>query len=238
MGRDLEIRLGRQQVSVALAPRTVVLCDNVEQAQRLADALRAAGATLVDGSEASRGRVADLLPKRTDLNSVERIRTALRLDQDILDWRLRDSSALQRMLAQTLAALAAGADLLAFEFTGFAASPFDTAHACAFMRRVASEFAVTVVAVVADAALISSAGAHLIVYAGEVVIETGDVATVLANPQSDALRQRLEATPIASPVAMQMRRVQRVAVQPVNYAHTTIIQLPNQDSIALAGGDE
>jgi hypothetical protein len=24
----------------------------------------------------------------------------------------------------------------------------------------------------------------------------------------------------------------------VNYAHTTIIQLPTQDSIALAGGDE
>ena len=236
--RELTVRLGKQQIALSLAPRSVLLCDNVEQAQRMAVAMRAAGATLIDGSDGTRGRVAEQLPKRIDEAAVQRIRLALRLDEDILNWRPRDSSPLQRMLSETLVALAGGADLLVFDVSPFASSPFDTAHVCAFMRRVATEFMVTVAAVVSDAALIASAGAHLIVCTDEGVVEAGDVGSVLADPRTEALRQRLEATPIASPVAMQMRRVQRVTVQPVNYAHTTIIQLPTQDSIALAGGDE
>lgn len=238
MMHELSVRIGKQQMAMSLAPRSVILCDNTEQAQRMAAALRAAGATLIDGSDGSRGRVGEQLPKRIDASSVQRIRVALRLDEDILDWRPRDSSALQCMLSETLVALAGGADLLVFDLSPFAASPFDTAHACAFMRRVATEFMVTVAAVVSDAALIASAGAHLIVCTDDGIVEAGDVGSVLASPRTDVLRQRLEATPIASPVAMQMRRVQRASVQPVNYAHTTIIQLPTQDSIALAGGDE
>ena len=236
--RELTCKLGKQALNLALEQRTVILCDNEEEAQRMAAALQSAGGTLIDGSEVARGTVAEQLPRRTDSERVSRIRSALRLDEDVLSWRLRDSGPLQRMVAMTLLALVREQDLLVFEFSELAGSPFDIAHACAHMRRVALEFPVTLVAVIADPALISSAGAHLLVIAQGQLVEAGAVGSTLAHPQSDALLQRLEATPIPSPMAMQMRRVQRVTTTPINYAHTTIIQLPTQESIALAGGDE
>lgn len=237
MTREVTIRWNRQSVALPLALRSVLLCDGVEQARQAAAAMQAAGAIVIPGADGTRGRVAEQLPKRSDQAAVERVREALRLDADVLEWRPRDSSLLQRTLAETLVALVSAADLLVFDLTRFEGSPFDVAHACAFLRRVSAQFDVTLVAVIADAALVSSAGSHLVVLDESGIAEAGEVAQVLADPQSDALRQRLEATPIPSPVAMQMRRVQRVTTRPVNYAHTTIIELPTLESIALAGGD-
>lgn len=237
MTRELTIRWSRQTLALPLALRTVLLCDDVEHARQAVAATQAAGATVIPGADGIRGRVSEQLPKRSDPAAVERVREALRLEPDVLDWRPRDSSLLQRTLAETMVALVSAADLLVFDLTRFEGSPFDVAHACAFLRRVSAQFDVTLVAVIADAALVTSAGSHLVVLDQSGIAEAGDVAQVLADPQSDALRQRLAATPIPSPVAMQMRRVQRVATRPVNYAHTTIVELPTSESIALAGGD-
>ncbi|MHB0927949.1 MAG: hypothetical protein ACYC3W_03375 [Candidatus Nanopelagicales bacterium] len=236
--REVACKLGKHMLHLQLEPRTVILCDNEEEAQRTAAALQAAGGTLIDGREVARGTVAEQLPKRTGEDLVTRIRGALRLHEDVLSWRPRDSGPLPRMVASTLLALVREEDLLIFDFSALSGSPFDVAHACAHMRRVAMEFPVTVIGVIADPALISSAGAHLVVISQGQLVEAGSVTSTLADPRSEALLHRLEATPIPSPLAMQMRRVQRVATAAVNYAHTTIIQLPTQESIALAGGDE
>lgn len=237
MIREVTVKLGKTRSVLQVERRTVVLCDTAAAATRMAKAFAEEG-VLIDGADAPRGTVRDQLPKRFDANRAIDICAALRRDESVLDWRPRESGALQRMVAATVVALAHDAQLLVFDLAGLAGSPFDVAHACAHMRRTSMEFDVTVVAVIADPALISSAGAYLIVCAGDVVVESGPVETLLARPASDTLLARLEATPIASPVAMQMRRVQRMATQSVNYAHTTIIHLPTQDSIALAGGDE
>ena len=235
--RVVPVKLGKQRSEIELASRTVVLCDTADSASRIAKAIGEQG-IVIDGTEAPRGTVRDQLPKRFETGRASAICTALRRDDAVLDWRPRESGVLPRMVAATVVALAHEASLLVFDLTSLADSPFDTAHACAHMRRTAQAFDVCVVAVIADPALISSCGAHLIVFSGDAVVEAGPVETVLARPSSDHLVQRLEATPIASPLAMQMRRVQRLATRPINYAHTTIIQLPTLDSIALAGGEE
>ena len=238
MTRELQLRLGRTSIDVPFEVRTVVLCDDVPSARTLVEACVAAGVRGIRADEGSRSTVSELIPKRTDEAVVERVRTTLRLEEDVLQWRPRESGPLQRLIAASLLALIGGADGLVFDLTTMSGSAFDAAHACAHLRRIAEGLGVPVIAVIADPALISSAGSHLVVVSGDAVVESGSVASLLAEPRSDALRQRLEATPVPNPMAMQMRRVQRVATRPVNYAHTTIIDLPTQDSVALAGGEE
>lgn len=236
--RELGLRLAKSAIAVEVDTHTVFLADDAAHARRIVDALAATGAIAIRGDDGARGRVADLLPRQAGADAVQRILHELQLDEALLDWRLRDTGPLQRMVAATVLALASGADLLAFDVAGTVRSPFDAATVCAHMRRVVSAFGVTVIAVIDDPALITSAGTHLVAFQGDAVAESGAVGITLARPRSDALLARLEATPIASPVAMQMRRVQRLATQPVNYAHTTIIALPTADSVALAGGEE
>ena len=238
MTRDLAVRLGRTTMSIPIERRTVILCDDVSKARAVVDACVGAGVRGVRADEGSRSTVQESIPRRTDEALIERVRTALRLDADILQWRPRESSPLQRLIAASFLALAAGADTLVFDLTTMADSAFDAAHACAHLRRIADGLDVAVMAVIADPALLSSAGTHLVVVSEDAVVESGPVAALLAAPRSDALRRRLEATPVPNPMAMQMRRVQRVATRPVNYAHTTIIDLPTADSVTLAGGEE
>lgn len=237
MTHELTLKLGKQRPQVVLEPRTVVLCNDAADAARTAKAVADAGGTLLAAADPARGTVRDQLPKKSDPARVQDLCAQLHLPEDVLEWRPRDTDALHRLVAETVVALVADARVLVFDCSELT-SPFDVAHLCAHMRRTALAFDVTVVAVVWDAALISSAGTHLIVMDADAVAETGPAIALLANPRSDALQQRLAATPIASPLAMQMRRVQRVATEPVNYAHTTIIALPTRDTIALAGGDE
>ena len=236
--REFTLRLGRTDTTVQVDRRTVVLVDDAARARTLVDALAAGGLRAVHADDGGRGTVQDLLPRRADASEVERVRAALHLDDDVLQWRLRDSGPLHRLLAASFVALASGADGIVVDLSAVAASAFDAAHACSHLRRAAESLGATVVAVVPDAALLSSAGTHLVVVAGDAVVESGPVASLLAQPQSDALVRRLEATPVPNPMAMQMRRVQRVTTRPVNYAHTTIIDLPTQDSVALAGGED
>lgn len=238
MERELRLRFGRQSVEVGIGRRTAVLCDDRDHAQRVSRAIAEGGSTLIDGVESGRGSVRDQLGRRADAETVARVLASLHLEDSVLDWRPRELGALQRMLSASFLALVQGASLLAFDLAAVSASPFDVAHLFGHLRRIAASFDCAVVAVIADAALISSAGEHLVVMAADAVAETGATADVLANPASGALLRRLEATPIASPLAMQMRRVQRAATQPVNYAHTQIIVLPTQESMALASGDE
>lgn len=238
MTKALELRIGKGRISVQIEHSTVVLCDNAAHAERVAKAFQAAGALLIDGTDAARGTVSDQLGRKRDRDPIDRAIASLQVPEDILDWRPRDLSLLQRMLAASLVAAVAGSDPIVFDVSHIVGSPFDVAHVFGHLRRLRAAFAPDVVAIVADPALISSAGDHLIVLDGDTVAETGLVAECLARPASATLLQRLESTPIASPMAMQLRRVQRASTKPVNYAHTQIITLPTQDSIALAGGDE
>lgn len=238
MDRELELRLGKQRTAVGIGRRTAVLCDNPQHAERVTKAIADGGTPVIDGVDASRGSVRDHLGRRVDPDTLGRVLGALHLDEGVLDWRPRELGALQRMIAASVVALVQGAPVLAFDLAAVSAAPFDVAHLFGHLRRIAASFDCAVVAVIADAALITSGGERLVVMEGDAVAETGVTAEVLANPSSAALLRRLEATPIASPLAMQMRRVQRAATRPVNYAHTQIIVLPTQDSVALAGGDE
>lgn len=236
--RDLDLRVGRAELRLPCDARTVVLCDDAAHAQRMLAALAAAGVEVIRTDAAPRGTVADQFQRNVDADLVQRVLTELQLDEALLEWRPRDLGPLQRMVAATVVALVRGVDPIAFDAVSGATTPFEAAHLCGHLRRVAEAMGTATIAVIADAALITSAGTHLVVLDGDTVAEAGAVSTLLGHPASDALRLRLEATPIASPLAMQMRRVQRVATRPVNYAHTAIIELPTEESIALAGGDE
>lgn len=238
MTRLLELRLGKGRVPLTIEHSTVMLCDNAAHAALLAKALHVAGALVIDGSDAPRGTVSDHLGRKRDRDPIDRAIASLQVPEDILDWRPRDLAPLQRMLAASLVAAVAGTDPVVFDVSHIVASPFDVAHVFGHLRRLRASFPADVVALVADPALISSAGDSLIAMDGDAIAEAGLVAECLARPASESLLHRLQATPIASPLAMQLRRVQRAATKPVNYAHTQIITLPTQDSIALAGGDE
>lgn len=238
MDRDLDLRLGKQRLTLGIRRRTVVLCDNTSHAQRVAKAFADGGSLVIDGNDAPRGTVRDQLGRRADQESIDRVRSALHLEDSVLDWRPRELGALQRMLAASFVAIVQSAPVLVFDLAVISASPFDVAHLFGHLRRIAASFDCAVIAVVADAAHITSGGDYLVVMAGDAVAEVGVTTEVLTHPGSETLLRRLEATPIASPLAMQMRRVQRAATRPVNYAHTQIIVLPTQDSVALAGGEE
>lgn len=232
-----DIKIGKQKLEFSPQAQEVVLCDSAERAREVARAIAKACGSLIDASDESRGTVRDQLGRKPEISKIASTLDALHFDEAMLDWRMRDATPLQRMLASSFVALFAGATTLVFDCSSVAASRFDTAHLFAHLRRLSASFSVTVIAVIADAAHISSAGTHLTVITADGFAESGDVASTLANPRSEALLTRLEATPVASPLAMQKRRVQRAATQPVNYSHTLIIELPTAESIALAAGD-
>lgn len=232
------VRLGRTRLELDLHPAGVLLCDDAAAAQDLVRALAASGAHTIDGSEAPRGTLADALGRAIPLERAQALADDMRLPGEVLQWRPRDCSTLQRVLGACLLAVLRGVDDIVIDTTRLAGSPFDIAHLFAFVRELRARHAAGAVVVIADAAYISSAGEHLAVISGDTVLEQGMVAQVLASPASEAFLRRLEATPVPSPLAMQARRVQRAATRPVNYAHTQVIALPTQDSVALAGGDE
>lgn len=236
--RELELRLGKVRVPVTMEQSTVVLCDDAAHAARVAKALAEAGVRTIDGAQASRSTVHDQLGRRADRDQVARAIATLHLPEDVIDWRPRELSTLQRMLAESLVAVVGGSDAIAFDVTCVAPSLFDVSHLIGHIRRLRAGFPIHVVALVVNPALISSAGEYLVAMKGDGVAESGPVAQCLAAPTSDSLLRRLETTPIPSPLAMQLRRVQRASTKPVNYSHTQIITLPTQDSIALAVGDE
>jgi len=238
MALTLEVRLGRTRMELTIEQSTVVLCDDAAHASRMAKALADTAAHVIDGADAPRGTVADQFGRRADRDAIVRAIAALRLPEDALDWRPRELPTLHRMLAASLVAAVGGVDPIAFDVTRVAASPFDVAHVFGHVRRLRAAFPSHVAVLVSDPSHISSAGDHLIAMDGDTVAEAGPVPQCLARPSSESLLRRLESTPIPSPLAMQLRRVQRASTQPVNYSHTQIITLPTRDSIALAGGDE
>jgi hypothetical protein len=238
MTRELELRLGKVRVAISVEQSTVVLCDDAAHASRMAKALADAGVRTIDGAEAPRSAVNDQLGRRADRDQIARVIAALHLPEDVIGWHPRELPTLQRMLAESLVAVVGGSDPIAFDVTRVSASLFDVSHLIGHIRRLRASFPIHVVALVANPALISSAGEYLVAMQGDTVAESGSVAQCLAAPTSDSLLRRLETTPIPSPLAMQLRRVQRASTKPVNYSHTQIITLPTQDSIALAVGDE
>lgn len=232
-----EFKWGRQRVSFETHGRDVLLCDDPASATNAAKALASAvGVRVISGSDDVRGRLRDGLGK-ADQALVERIMQTLRLDDDAFEWRLKDASPLRRLLAAAAAAVAQGERVLVVELASFTAMPFDLAHVFRHINALHATFAIPVIVVIVDPALISSSGTHLAVLSTDGIVESAPVAEALADPQSELLLRRLLATPVPNPLAMQQRRVQRAATTIVNYANTQIVQLPTADAIALAGGD-
>ena len=232
-----EFKWGKQRLAFEPHGRDVVLCETQEQAIAVAKALAAAfDVDVIDGDDDARGTLRDRFGKR-GASLIPNVLDVLRLDEDALEWRLKDVSPLRRLLADVVRALANGDRVLVVELATFTAMPFDLAHVYRHINAVASAFALPVIVVVVDPALISSSGQHLTVLTADGIVESAPVAQALADPQSPQLLARLEATPVPNPLAMQQRRVQRAATRPVNYAHTQIMQFPTADAIALAGGD-
>jgi len=238
MLRELELKIARHPITLRVDVSSVVLCENAGHAARIAHALSATGARIIDGSESGRGTLPEHLGRRFAVDRAAHVIDKLHLPQDILEWRTRDLTVLQRMLVASLGAVLADVDLIVFDVTKLAASPFDVAHAFAHLARLRSNVPAHIIALIADPALLSSAGSYLVVMHGDEVVESGALADLLARPASEPLQQRLAQTPIASPLAMQLRHVQRASTTAVNYAHTQIIALPTKDSVALAGGEE
>lgn len=232
-----EFKWGRQRLSFETRGRDVVLCDDLASATNAAKVIAAAfDVRVISGSDDVRGRLRDGLGK-ADQALIDRIMQALRLDDDALEWRLKDASALRRLLAAAAAAVAHGERVLVFELASFTAMPFDLAHVFRHINNLHATFSIPVIVVIVDPALISSSGTQLSVLTADGIIESSSVVDALADPKSAQLLLRLLATPVPNPLAMQQRRVQRAATSAVNYSHTQIVQLPTADAIALAGGD-
>ena len=232
-----EFKWSKQRLPFETHGRDVVLCENILAAATAAKALAEAFDTrVISASSDVRGTLRDAVGKR-DRATLERVLHVLGLDDDALEWRLKDVSPLRRVLAAAVTAVANADRVLVFELGSFTAMPFDLAHVFRHIHALHVGFGVPVVVVIVDPALISSAGTHLSVLTERGIIESAPVIDALADPQSEDLLRRLLATPVPNPLAMQQRRVQRAATTTVNYAHTQIVQLPTADSIALAGGD-
>ena len=232
-----EFKWGKQRIAFEAHGRDVVLCETQAQAVAAAKALADAFDTnVINCDDDVRGTLRDRFGKR-GAALVPNVLAALQLDQDALEWRLKDVSPLRRLLSDIVRSLADGDSVLVFELASFTAMPFDLAHVYRHIQAVHTAFNLPVIVVIVDPALITSSGQHLTVLTTEGVVESAPVVQALADPQSKQLLTRLEATPVPNPLAMQQRRVQRAATRPVNYAHTQIVQLPTADAIALAGGD-
>lgn len=232
-----EIKWVKQRIAIELHDRDVVLCESQEQAVAAAKAIASAfDVDVIDGDDDARGTLRDRFGKRgTAL--IPKVLSTLQLDQDALEWRLKDVSPLRRLLADIVRSLANDDAVLVYELATFTAMPFDLAHVYRHINAVHAAFGVPVIVVIVDPALITSSGQYLTVLTADGIVESAPVAQALADPQSEHLLTRLEATPVPNPLAMQQRRVQRASTRPVNYAHTQIVQLPTADAIALAGGD-
>lgn len=232
-----EIKWVKQRIAIELHDRDVVLCESQEQAVAAAKAIASAfDVDVIDGDDDARGTLRDRFGKRgTAL--IPKVLSTLQLDQDALEWRLKDVSPLRRLLADIVRSLANDDAVLVYELATFTAMPFDLAHVYRHINAVHAAFGVPVIVVIVDPALITSSGQYLTVLTADGIVESAPVAQALADPRSEHLLTRLEATPVPNPLAMQQRRVQRASTRPVNYAHTQIVQLPTADAIALAGGD-
>ena len=232
-----EIKWVKQRIAIELHDRDVVLCASQEQAVAAAKAIASAfDVDVIDGDDDARGTLRDRFGKRgTAL--IPKVLSTLQLDQDALEWRLKDVSPLRRLLADIVRSLVNDDAVLVYELATFTAMPFDLAHVYRHINAVHAAFGVPVIVVIVDPALITSSGQYLTVLTADGIVESAPVAQALADPQSEHLLTRLEATPVPNPLAMQQRRVQRASTRPVNYAHTQIVQLPTADAIALAGGD-
>lgn len=232
-----DFQWGKQQLSMDVHGRDVVLCDSAEQAVQIAQSLaKALGCTVISSAGGLRGTLRDRVPKAAG-DEIGRLLEALRLDEDALEWRLKDVSPLRRVLAGMVSAVLAGERTLVIELATFTAMPFDLAHIYRQLHAVHATFRIPIVAVVVDPALITSSGEFLTVMSEHGIVESGAVKDALADPQSGHLLARLESTPVPNPLAMQQRRIQRLGATTVNYSHTQIVQLPTADSIAMASGD-
>lgn len=232
-----DVKWGKQHFEFEPRGRDVVLCDSREDGLRAAKAIAAAlGVTVISGTDDVRGTFRDRLPKE-GRDRVPQVLDALGLDDDALEWRLKDASPLRRLLAAAAAGVLAGERALVVELGSFTAMPFDLAHVYRHLRQLHSGFGIRIVVVIVDPALISSSGDYLTVLTERGIEEAAAVRDALADPQSARLLARLEATPVPNPLAMQQRRVQRARTNAVNYSHTQIVQLPTADATALAGGD-
>lgn len=232
-----EFKWGKQRLAFDATGRDVVLCTDGEQALRAARAIADAfDVRVISGNDDVRGTLRDAFGKTTT-ERVRAVLAALDLDDDALEWKLKQLSPMRRLLSVAAVAVASGEPVLVFELGSFTAMPFDLAHVYRHIHVLHTTFGIPCIVVIVDPALIASSGALLTVLADEGIVERASVADALRNPQSDLLLTRLEATPVPNPLAMQQRRVQRAATRPVNYANTQIVQLPTSDAIALAGGD-
>lgn len=232
-----DFKWGKQRLALELHGRDVVLCETQEQALLAAAALAAAfDVEIIDGAPDGRGTLRDRFGKR-GAALIPNVLEVLRLDDEALEWRLKDVSPLRCLLADIVRALATEDQVLIVELASFTAMPFDLAHVYRHINAVAAAFGLPVIVIVVDPALITSSGEHLTVLTADGIVESAPVAQALADPQSPQLLARLESTPVPNPLAMQQRRVQRATTRRVNYAHTQITPRPTADAIALAGGD-
>lgn len=232
-----EFKWARQRLQFETHGRDVVLCESVEQAAAAARAIADAfDVDVIDCVDDVRGTLRDRFGKRGQ-HLVPSVLAALRLDDDALEWRLKEVSPLRRLLSDIVRSLVNDDQVLVIELASFAAMPFDLAHCYRAIESVHAAFGKPIVVVIVDPALITSSGNHLTVLTATGIVEVGPASAALADPQSPELLARLEATPVPNPLAMQQRRVQRATTRPVNYAHTQITQRPTADAIALAGGE-
>lgn len=232
-----EFKWGKQRLAFEPTGRDVVLCDDQSQALQAARALAEAfGVRVVSGNDDVRGSFRDAVGK-VDADRMRAVLACLQLDDDALEWKLKQVSPMRRVLATAAAAISAEEPVLVFELGSFIAMPFDLAHVYRHIHVLHATFGTPCIVVIVDPALISSSGTHLTVLVDDGIVERAPVADALRDPRSEVLLHRLQATPVPNPLAMQQRRVQRAATRPVNYANTQIVQLPTQDAIALAGGE-
>ena len=232
-----EFTWGKRRLMFEATGRDAVLCDDQQQALLAARAFADAfESRVISGGDDVRGTLRDALGK-APADRVREVLTALGLDDDALEWKLKQVSPMRRLVAAAAAAVATGDRALVFELGSFTAMPFDLAHVYRHIQVLHSTFGVPCIVVIVDPALISSSGTNLTVLTDDGIVEQAAVVDALRAPASDALLARLQATPVPNPLAMQQRRVQRAATRPVNYANTQIVQLPTADAIALAGGD-
>lgn len=237
MTHTLELRLpGQANRTIDIEPATVLLCDDGDVATRWLRALATAGMQVLDPAAAPRSTVSELVARQADVAVLPHVLRTLGLPDELVSWRFPDLDPVRRIMAWSVVALASTQRLLAVEITRLVASPFERAHLLAHLRRISERFDVLIAVIISDPALVSSAGSHLLVVSGDEVVESGPAREVVMAPTSEALLERLRATPIAHPLAMQVRRLQG-APQALPFA-ATLVELPDEDSIAMAGGEE
>lgn len=237
MTHTLDLRVpGQASRSLVLEHATVILCDDAEAAGRWLRACAAAGMFELDPTAAPRSTVAELVARQGETSVLPHVLRTLGLAEESAEWRFSDLDPVRRVLAWSVVGLARSERLLIVDLARLSATPFERAHLLAHLRRLGERFEALVVCLITDPALISTAGQHLLVVSRDAIAESGPARDLVLAPTSEVLIERLSATPIAHPLAMQMRRLQG-AQQALPFA-ATLVELPDEDSIAMAGGEE